>query len=58
MDSNTVALVIIWFLAVAAFFVLWAILAKVVQHITQKKNDAAQTNEVTPEDNQSTNTEQ
>ena len=37
MDSNTVTLVIIWFLAVAAFFVLWAVLAKVIQRISNRK---------------------
>ena len=51
-------LVIVWLLAVVAFFVLWAILAKVVQRITKKKYDAAQTNDDTSEDNQSKHTEQ
>ena len=51
-------LLIVWALGVVAFFVLWALLAKVVQRITRKRNDAAQTDEKTPEDKQSTNTEQ
>ncbi len=51
-------LLIVWALGVVAFFVLWALLAKVVQRITQKKYDAVQTNEETPEDKQSTNIEQ
>ena len=51
-------LLIVWALGVVAFFVLWVLLAKVVQRITRKRNDAAQTDEKTPEDKQSTNTEQ
>jgi flagellar biosynthesis/type III secretory pathway M-ring protein FliF/YscJ len=55
MDSNTVTLVIIWFLAVTAFFVLWAILAKVVQRISNRKHEDdtnshdAEPTETTPE---------
>ena len=33
-----VKLIIVWFLAVVAFFALWAILAKVVKRISEKKN--------------------
>lgn len=51
-------LVIVWLLAVVAFFVLWAILAKVVQRITKKKYETSQTNDETSEDNQSKHTEQ
>ena len=36
-DSNIVTLIIIWFLAVVAFFVLWAILLKVIKRISEKK---------------------
>lgn len=32
-----VKLFVIWFLAVAAFFILWAILAKVIRRISEKK---------------------
>ena len=43
-DDNIVTLVIIWFLAVVTFFALWAILLKVVKHISEKKRskEAAQ----------------
>ena len=46
MDSETLTLIIIWALAVVAFFVLWAILLKVVKHISEKKRpkEAAQDN--------------
>ena len=37
MESKTVTLIIIWFVAVVAFFVLWAILLKVVKRISEKK---------------------
>ncbi len=33
-----VKLIVVWFLAVVAFFALWAILAKVVKRISEKKN--------------------
>ena len=33
-------LLVIWIVAVVAFFALWAILAKVVQKISERKNDA------------------
>ncbi len=51
-------LIIVWVLGVVAFFVLWAILLKVIQRITKKKADAAQTYDETPDNNQSTNKEQ
>ena len=38
-------LIIVWAVAVVAFFVLWALLAKVVQRISKKKEDAAQKDE-------------
>ena len=33
-----VKLIIVWALAVVAFFVLWALLAKAVKRISEKKN--------------------
>ena len=36
-DSGTLQLIIVWAIGVVAFFVLWAILAKVVQRISRKK---------------------
>ena len=38
MDDKLVTLVIIWFLAVVAFFVLWAVLLKVIKRISERKN--------------------
>lgn len=32
-----VKLLIVWFLGVVAFFILWAILAKVIRRISEKK---------------------
>lgn len=50
-DSGTLQLIIVWAIGVVAFFVLWAILAKVVQRISRKKeaekSAEAQTNEAT-----------
>ena len=37
MDSETLTLIIVWFLGVVAFFVLWAILAKVIKRISERK---------------------
>jgi len=51
-------LIVVWVLGVVAFFVLWAVLAKVVQRIAKKKEEASQTNDETTEDNQSIHTEQ
>ena len=36
-NIETWTLVIVWAICVVAFFVLWAILAKVVQKISEKK---------------------
>lgn len=36
-DSETLTLIIMWAIGVVAFFVLWAILTKVVQRISRKK---------------------
>ncbi len=30
-------IIFVWFLAVVAFFVLWAVLAKVIQRISEKR---------------------
>ena len=50
-DSETLTLIIMWAIGVVAFFALWAILAKVVQRISRKKeaekSAEAQTNEAT-----------
>ena len=46
-------LVIVWALAVVAFFVLWALLAKVVQRISNRKHeDGANSNDVDPTEKQ------
>ena len=37
MDSKTLTLIIIWFVAVVAFFALWAVLLKVIQRIGKRK---------------------
>ena len=49
-------LIIVWAVAVVAFFVLWALLAKVVQRISKKKEDAAQKDENVQGDTQPTET--
>ena len=36
-------LLFVWILAVVAFFVLWAILAKVIHHISEKKQEKSNT---------------
>ena len=42
-------LLIVWFLGVVAFFVLWALLAKVVRRISEKKQkDAPTSNDSEP----------
>ena len=50
-DSGTLQLIIVWAIGVVAFFALWAILTKVVQRISRKKEAEktaeAQTNEAT-----------
>ena len=56
MNSETLTLMIVWGIAVVAFFVLWAILAKVVQRIGKKKKDAAQKDETVQDDTQPTET--
>ena len=37
MNSDTLTLILVWFLAVVSFFVLWAILLKVIKRISEKK---------------------
>ncbi len=50
-DSGTLQLIIVWAIGVVAFFALWAILTKVVQRISRKKEvekpAEANTNETT-----------
>lgn len=40
-------LLVVWALGVVAFFVLWAVLAKVVQRISERKRPAETTDEPT-----------
>ena len=40
MDSDTLTLIIVWAIGVVAFFVLWAILLKVIKRISEKKQKA------------------
>ena len=40
MSSDTLTLIIVWAVAVVAFFVLWAILLKVIKRISEKKQKA------------------
>ena len=49
-ESGLGQLIIVWTLAVVAFFALWSVLAKVVQRISKKKHDPTQTNETVQED--------
>ncbi|MBQ6306763.1 MAG: hypothetical protein IJK78_09380 [Bacteroidales bacterium] len=37
MNSDTLQLVFVWFIGVVAFFVLWAVLTKVIKRISEKK---------------------
>ena len=38
MESKTLTLIIIWFVAVVAFFALWAVLLTVVRRISERRN--------------------
>ncbi len=38
MGSKTLTLIIIWFVAVVAFFALWAVLLTVVRRISERRN--------------------
>jgi len=40
MNSDTLQLIFVWFIGVVAFFVLWAILTKVIKRISEKKQKA------------------
>jgi flagellar biosynthesis/type III secretory pathway M-ring protein FliF/YscJ len=40
MSSEALTLLIIWAVAVVAFFMLWALLAKVIKRISEKKSQA------------------
>ena len=40
MSSDTLTLIIVWAVAVVAFFVLWAILLKVIKRISERKQKA------------------
>ena len=43
MDSDTLTLIMVWAIGVVVFFVLWAILLKVIKRISERKHkdDAA-----------------
>ena len=47
MDSDTLTLIIVWAIGVVAFFVLWAILLKVIKRISEKKQKAEMPTEET-----------
>ncbi len=51
-------LLIVWFLGVVAFFVLWAVLLKVIRRISQRKqnNDLEQDNALITEQDKFINT--
>ena len=53
MDSKTWTLIIIWVIAVVAFFVLWAVLAKVIKRISEKKAQSKAELEEKPTDPES-----
>ena len=38
MNSDTLQLIFVWFIGVVAFFVLWAVLTKVIKRIGEKKS--------------------
>ena len=38
MNSDTLQLIFVWFIGVVAFFVLWAVLLKVIKRISERKN--------------------
>ena len=38
MNSDTLQLIFVWFIGVVAFFVLWAILTKVIKRISERKS--------------------
>ena len=51
-------LLIVWLIGVVAFFVLWALLLKVIKRISQRKHaDSDQEDSIHTEQNKSLNTE-
>lgn len=53
-----IELLIVWVVGVVAFFVLWAVLLKVIKRISQRKNvDSDQEDSIDTEQNKSLNTE-
>ena len=53
MDSDTLTLIMAWAIGVVAFFVLWAVLLKVIKRISEKKHkdDTAQEDAASTETN-------
>ena len=58
MDSDTLTLIMVWAIGVVAFFVLWAILLKVIKRISERKqkdntarDDAEPTETITEQPN-------
>ncbi|MBQ8959153.1 MAG: hypothetical protein IJ057_11760 [Bacteroidales bacterium] len=49
-NSETWTLVIVWTIGVVAFFVLWAVLAKVIQKVSEKRRKGENDSESTPPD--------
>jgi len=43
MNSDTLQLIFVWFIGVVAFFVLWAILLKVIKRISERKSQTKDT---------------
>lgn len=53
-----IELLIVWVVGVVAFFVLWAILLKVIKRISQRKHDDSEPkNPINTEQDKSINTE-
>ena len=40
MNKDTLTLIFVWFVGVVAFFVLWAVLLKVIKRISDKRQKA------------------
>ena len=38
MGSKTLTLIMVWAIGVVAFFVLWAVLAKVIKRVSERKH--------------------
>ncbi len=43
LNKMVTELLIVWIFGVVSFFVLWAILAKIIKHISDKKNKSKNT---------------